>query len=230
MTAPVVLVHGAWHGPWCWERVEALLRVRGIESHAVDLPTCQPERTATTLHDDAAMLAVALDALDGSAVVVGHSYGGMVITEGAAGHANARPLVYLAAFMPDKGESMNSLAISEPNPALFGAFGSQNGRSVLKPEAIGPVLYGDCDETTIDWAASRVRSMLGGASDAAVEIAWRNTPSTYVVCIQDRTVPPALQRRMAAHAGDVVEWDTSHSPFASRPDLVADLIESLTRD
>lgn len=204
-----------------------LLEARGIRTIALDLPTCDPSRRGTTLFDDAETLAAALDALDAPAVIVGHSYGGMVITEGAAGHRNARHLVYLAAFMPDAGESLNSLA-SVPNPGVVGAIAGQpDGRIALNPEAIGRLLYNDCEDATVAWAAERVRSMSGGFGEAVTGVAWRERPSTYVVCTSDRMVLPELQRRMATRASNTIEFPTSHSPFASRPALLADAIAAI---
>jgi pimeloyl-ACP methyl ester carboxylesterase len=229
--APAVLVHGAWHGPWCWERVVELLEPRGIEAHLVDLPSMDAGAgRVTTVHDDAAALRQTLDALDRPAVVVGHSYGGMVITEGAAGHANVKHLVYLAAFMPDAGESMIALLMRHPNPELMGAVrAGADGRTTLDPSSIGPGFYNDCDAETVSWAASRMRSMLSDGNAPVRDAAWRTAPSTYVVCSGDRAILPELQRAMSAHAAHVIEWDASHSPFASQPDRVAALIERLAR-
>ena len=228
-TSPVILVHGAWHGPWCWDRVTPLLDARGIEWQALDLPSMQREIDhVTDLHCDAAALRDALDGLDRPAVVVGHSYGGMVITEGAAGHPNARHLVYLAAFMPDAAESLNGLMGQAPNPAFIaGLRVDDERRMALAPEVVGPVLYGDCDEATGRWASQHLRSMQSAGSEAARAAAWHDVPSTYVICARDAAILPELQRSMAKRATNVVEWETSHSPFASRPELVADLLVSL---
>lgn len=228
--SPVVLVHGAWHGPWCWDRVTPLLHARGIETIALDLPSMDVNSGyVTTIHDDAKALRAALDALDRPAVVLGHSYGGSVITEGAAGHPMAKRLVYLAAFMPDAGQSQNDFIALVPHPHFAPAIRPQpDGRLALAPEAVGPLLYNDCDEQTVAWARERLRSMLT-SNDAAPAAAWRGIPATYVVCALDAMLLPELQRKMAAHADEVIEWDTSHSPFASQPKLVADLCERLAR-
>jgi pimeloyl-ACP methyl ester carboxylesterase len=224
-----VLVHGAWHGPWCWDRVTPLLKAADIDFYAVDLPSMNVNAGyVTTVHDDAADLRRTLDALEEPAVVVGHSYGGMVITEGAADHPNVRHLVYLAAFMPDVGESLNNLIARQPNPLLAGALRiDAERRSTLASESIGPAFYNDCDDATVAWASERLRPMLSESSESVRAAAWKTMPSTYVVCSEDKAIPPELQRWMAHRASHVVEWNTSHSPFASQPKLVADLIASI---
>jgi pimeloyl-ACP methyl ester carboxylesterase len=103
------------------------------------------------------------------------------------------------------------------------------GRLTLNPASIGPALYNDCDEDVVAWANERLRSMLTDGADAVTAAAWSAIPSTYVVCTQDRVILPELQRKMAAHADELITWDTSHSPFASQPALVADLVERLAR-
>ncbi len=228
--SPVVLEHGAWHGPWCWDRVVPLLRDRGIETIAIDLPSMDVNAGyVTTVHDDARTLRAALDTLDRPAVVVGHSYGGMVITEGAE-HPMVKHLVYLAAFRPDNGQSLNDLTRVVPNVELARSVRlTVDRRSTLDSELLGPTLYNDCDDTTVAWANERLRPMLSESSDSVDAAAWRGISSTYVVCTEDRAILPELQRHMAQHAGEVIEWQTSHSPFASQPALVADLFERLAR-
>lgn len=231
--APVLLVHGAWHGAWCWERVVAPLETRGIATHTVDLPSCGPQPGGRmTFADDATTVSRALDEIGTPAVVVGHSYGGMVITEGAADHANVRHLVYLAAFMPDIGEQTLTLLTGapEPNPALFAAIRNDaDGWATVDPAVVHELFYGDCDPGDAALAAAQLRPMRGG-NDTITSVAWKAAPSTYVVAAQDRVIPPSLQRLMAKRATSVVEWETSHSPFWSRPELLADLLERLARD
>jgi pimeloyl-ACP methyl ester carboxylesterase len=229
--ATAVLVHGAWHGPWCWKRVTPLLDAAGVPWVAVDLPTCneQPSRPAT-LADDAAHVRAAIDAAGGPCIVVGHSYGGAVITEACAGHPAVRRLVYLAAYMLDAGEDIFSMTASIPeNAAKFAAMQrGDDGSFWLTADLVRDLFYQDCDADTIAWAAANCRKMRGGGQPVT-QVAWRDIPSTYVVAAQDRAILPSLQRTMSARATDVVEWDTSHSPFASRPDLVAELLTRLTR-
>jgi pimeloyl-ACP methyl ester carboxylesterase len=241
MAATVVLVHGAWHGAWCWEQVVPLLDAHGVTSVAIDLPghgaSTEP---LGDLHGDAAALTALLDGLSelGQPVVVcGHSYGGAVISQGA-GHRATRHLVYLAAFPLDVGESCmdaaaravsKEAATSELGPALV--FHDDGTITVDPGKAVG-AFYDDCTPADAERAVARLgpqpRATL---SQPASRAAWREHSSTYVVCEADRAVTPAHQRAMAKRAGAIIEWPTSHSPFLSRPQLVADLLAELaTRD
>lgn len=229
MSATVLLVHGAWHGSWCWEKVTPLLDAKGIAWRSVDLPTCDEHRAApATLHDDAAVVRTALDAIDGPALVCGHSYGGFVITEAAADHPAVRRLVYLAAYMPDDGETLLSLTASEPGAAILGALrGRDDGRTVVDPAQLSDIFFNDCEPAAAAWAIANVSAMFTPAGEPVAAVAWKAIPSVYVVASRDNAIPPALQRRMSAHASRVVEWDTGHSPFISQPQLVADLLAAL---
>lgn len=227
--ATVVLVHGAWHGPWCWDRVTPLLDERGIRWTALDLPTCNAQPNgAATLQDDAAAVRAAIDAVGGPCVVVGHSYGGLVITEACAGHPAVKRLVYLTAFMAAAGDDLLKVFTSgEPNLALINAIENDDaGWSSLGPETVRDLFFNDCDAETVAWAVANCRAMRGGGEPLTVT-AWRDIPSTFVVCEQDLAILPPLQRAMSAHATDVVTLDASHSPFASQPSAVADLLERL---
>jgi pimeloyl-ACP methyl ester carboxylesterase len=240
MPATIVLVHGAWHGAWCWDRVVAGLTARGIDAIAVDLPGHGASRQPLgDLHGDAAAVGGVLDALDGPAVVCGNSYGGAVISEGAAGHPNVRHLVYLAALMPEAGESCatsipappNDVAVSvtELGPAM--QF-SDDGVTVDVDPVLGRgVFYADCTDVDVDWAVARLGPHPAIALQQPIPVAaWRTVPSTYVVCADDRAIAPWIQRALAARATHSVEWPTSHSPFLSQPDLVVDLLAGLAAD
>jgi pimeloyl-ACP methyl ester carboxylesterase len=222
--ATAIFVHGGWHDSWSWHLVRPLLDRAGVPSAGLDLPM-------TTLDQDAAVLREALDATDGDAVVVAHSWGGSVATLGASGAANARHLIYITAVLTEAGYP------ARPAPAV-----PVPGRETLRskvvietettteidPEASLEVFYHDVDPDLARSAAARLRPFqkTGYAvieTDAVA--AWRTIPTTYVVCTLDRMIHPETQREMAAAAAaDVVEWPTSHSPFLSRPELVAALV------
>jgi pimeloyl-ACP methyl ester carboxylesterase len=228
MTRTVVLVHGAWHGAWCWERVVPLLDAAAVPLVVVDLPSVS--HVNATLHDDADYVRGALDSIDGEAVLLGHSYGGAVIS--AAGvHSNVAHLVYLCAFALDVGESAqkNSLEGGDGPSDLFPALVFGDGVITCDPERAVAAFYHDCLPEVASAAVDRLRpeslAALAGEVDAA---AWRHKPATYVVCTEDRALPVALQRSNAARVGESIDWATSHSPFLSRPELVADLLVELS--
>jgi pimeloyl-ACP methyl ester carboxylesterase len=242
MARRVLLVHGAWHGAWCWERVLALLADAGVEASAVDLPGHGADPGPLgDLHTDVARVRAELDRLgdsDGDSdgvVLAGHSYGGAVIT-GAGEHRAVDHLVYIAAFALDDGESCLSAAITnagglshEGRPNLAGGFVDGPGQTfTLEPPVAAACFYNDCDEATVAWALDRLgpqpQVTLAQSPEA---VAWRSKASTYAVCTHDMAVHPCLQRILAARCGAVVDWPTSHSPFLSRPDLVAGLLTGL---
>jgi pimeloyl-ACP methyl ester carboxylesterase len=239
MPATVVLVHGAWHGAWCWDLVVDGLRARGVDAIAVDLPGHgESDEPLGDLHGDAAALRRALDAVDGPAVVCGHSYGGAVLSEGAAGHPAVRHLVYLAALMLDTGESVTRSVPDPPGgapepPSEVGAamrFAEDGTTVTIDPDAARPIFYADCADADVDRAIARLGPQPTASFNQAVpHAAWRDVPSTYVVCAEDRAIPVWLQHEFAARASNSVVWPTSHSPFFSRPELVVDLLAELAR-
>jgi len=248
VTPAIVLVHGAWHGSWCWERVAGLLAARGLRVHTLDLPSTggpggggcgsaaapgAPGRTdpgtavVAGLAQDAAALRRAL-ADAGPVLLCGHSYGGMVIS--AAGQLpQVRHLVYLCAFMPEPGESVASALACDRRAGYW--MRTQGDWTMPDPARAAAVLYGDCDAALQEWACARLRPQASRTFGESLEDpAWRHLPSTYVVCGQDRVIRPAIQReRLAPRAGSVVELDSGHAPFLSRPAEVAALLAELGR-
>ena len=219
----VVLVHGAWHGAWCWERVVAPLDAAGIAVTTLDLPF-------TSFEDDVEATIAALDQVDGPVVLCGHSYGGAVIT--AAGHhPSVEHLVFLTAFAIDEGESPAATATDVDLPAtdLASAFERHDdGTVTLEPAGAVAALYHDCDPKDAEWALAQLRPIhLSCFTTPVGAPAWKAKPSTYVVCAEDRGIHPELQRHMAARCSTVVELPTAHSPFLNRPDLVVDVLVPL---
>ncbi len=235
----MVLVHGAWHGAWCWEHVLDGLAARGIPAVAVDLPGHGDDPGPLgDLHSDAGRVRHVLDNLAPPVVLVGHSYGGAVITE-AGDHPVVGHLVFLCALAPDDGETCMTVAVGRPGAAEIsyegrpdlgsGMIVSDDGLVSLEPSLAAAALYNDCTHEAMAWAVSRLGPQplitLQQAPDA---VAWRTRPSTYVVCADDQIVHPDLQRQMAKRcAGTAVEWQSDHSPFLSHPEQVVGLLVEL---
>ena len=214
--AKVVLVHGAWHGAWCWEGVVQALEAQGVDVHAVELPL-------TSYADDVKVARKAIKAAGKGAVVCGHSYGGMVITRAASGLPVGR-VVYLTAFMTDQGEAPMQHMQAHPSP-MMAAVRTDGGVVTIDPEMLHEAFYEDSDAARIPEIQRLLRPMpLGDTWMVDVEPAWRQAPSTYVVCTNDKAISEAAQRQMAVHADEIVEWDTDHSPFLTRPADIADLL------
>ncbi|MFC8617291.1 alpha/beta fold hydrolase [Micromonospora purpureochromogenes] len=215
----IVLVHGGFVDGSGWQGVYDDLAKDGFHIRVVQNPTL-------SLDGDVAATRQVLDALDGPAVLVGHSYGGVVVSE-AGTHPNVAVLAYIAAFAPDKGESVNTL-IADPPP----------GAPV--PPILPPrdgFLYLDRDKFHGAFAADLPARLAAFMADAQVpwgvdalngaitEPAWRHKPSWYLVATEDRMIPPPAQRTMAQRAGSsVVEAIGSHAIYVSQPAAVADII------
>jgi pimeloyl-ACP methyl ester carboxylesterase len=223
--ATVVLVHGAWSGSWMWGRVLPLLVERGIAARAVDLPSCRASSAPLVgLAGDEAAVSELLDQIQGDIVLCGHSYGGMVITGAASGHARVRRLLYLCAFMPAEGESLLGMF-----DGVVPSFWRIRDDLTVLPELDEAALRAsDLDpEDRLLMASRRVPQSLTAYTEPPTGIAWRSIPSTYAVCTNDASFPTELQRTLATRATDTVELPTGHQPMLTRPELVADLLTGL---
>lgn len=211
----VLLVPGSWHGAWCYEDVADRLTAAGVDTRAIDLPS---NDGASGLADDAAAVREALAAFGEPAVVVGHSYGGVAISEGAGAAAG---LVYLCAFMLDEGESLLD-AMQHELPDWIELDERATSHLATRTE---DVLYADCPPDVAARAGARLtRQSVPAIGTPQSGAAWKTVPSTYVICEQDRAVPPPAQEAMSARAGTVHRLPSSHSPFLSRPADVADIV------
>jgi len=221
--ATVVLVPGAWHGAWCWDLVTRRLDATHVPNIAIDNPSVA--RAPASLADDGDNLRRTLDAIDGPVVLVGHSYGGSVVTDAGA-HPNVVHLVYLTSFPLDAGESVSENALVGGEEMKLPEALTFDGDVVrFAPERATEFFYHDCAPEAAAAAAAQLRPMsLAAMTGTPRAVAWREKPSTYVVCTEDRALPIALQQSAASRCGAVVEMPTSHSPFASQPDLVVDLL------
>jgi pimeloyl-ACP methyl ester carboxylesterase len=231
---PVVLVHGAWHGGWCWSALQAELDQRGVPSYALDLPGHGTSPFALgDLHGDAASVVLAIERLGVDVVLVGHSYGGAVITEAALHTDRVAHLVYLTAFVLDEGESMVRIPMLDalPVPPTKLAAARQrrdDGTLTLDPELAVPALYGCCTAEVQRAAVARLGPQpIATFVQPVTGAGWLRAPSTYVRCTADEAVPLVHQDAMAQRCDSVFTLETDHSPFASMPAATAELLLSV---
>jgi pimeloyl-ACP methyl ester carboxylesterase len=223
----VIFVHGAlvFDGAWWWHRMVEPLAALGLATRAVELPSCVPAPGASgeamgDMYADADAVRAALDEEDDCVVLVGHSYGGMVITDAASGQENVKHLVYVTSVMPERGETLASFGGSELGPWMDPR--EEDGTMGIKAKLAPEAFLQDCDEATVEEALKRLtRQPLAVFGQAPRDVAWQEKPSTYVVCAEDRATPPEAQRGYARRADSIVELRTGHHPMLSRPKLVA---------
>jgi len=216
----VLLVHGAWADGSCWSKVIPLLQATGLSVIAAQIPL-------TSLEDDIAVTRRLLSMQTGPTVLVGHSYGGAVITGAATGVPQVKALVYVTAFGLDEGESLDSLSKQGP---------PSSGSSAIAPDAHGflwvnrdgfhEAFAADATATEASVMAA-VQRPLSIASFTGKEgsPAWKTIPSWYLVCTDDHMIQPPAQQFLAQRMGATVRSvASSHAPFMSRPKDVADII------
>jgi len=216
----VVLVHGGFVDGSGWQGVYDALTADGYRVAIVQNPTL-------TLEGDAAATRLVIDALDGPVVLVGHSYGGAVITE-AGNHEKVTSLAYIAAFAPDKGESVNTLIAGfpadGPQPPILPP---RDGFLFLERDKFHASFAGDLPAGQAAFMAdSQVPWGVNALGGTISEAAWRIKPSWYLLTTEDRMIPPPAQRAMAERTGaTVTEVPASHSVYVSQPEAVASLIK-----
>jgi pimeloyl-ACP methyl ester carboxylesterase len=217
----VLFVHGALvrDADWWWHRMPRPLAERGIRTAAVELPSCVGR---ADLAADAAAVRAAVAAAGEPVTLVGHSYGGTVITE--AGR-DAVQLVYVSSVLADAGRSHADSGSGAPAPWVRP---NPDGTLELTGDRIRELFFADCDDATYEQALTRAaRQDAAALTGPVTEPAWRTVPSAYIVCAEDRAIPAATQRAAAARAGRTEEIPTGHHPFLSRPDLFAEVLAGL---
>lgn len=215
----IVFAHGLWADGSCFSKLIPVLQAEGHEVVSAQNPTDSLEGDVDAVHR-------ALDRVSGPALIVGHSWGGFVIT--AAGtHDKVAGLVYVAALAPDAGETPQDLFGKYDPPPLFGHLDEQDGRLWINRDGIAD-FCGDLPaaEQLVVWATqtSANAAVLGATTETP---AWRTKPSWYLVAQQDHAIVPDLQRFMSKRIGATTrEVDSSHTPMLSHPDAVLDLIRT----
>jgi pimeloyl-ACP methyl ester carboxylesterase len=237
--ARFVLVHGAFGGAWCWQPVVGALEAAGHTADALDLPGGGDDRTPVeeiTLEACADRVRETLDSGPEDAVLVAHSMGGVVATQAAGSdHGGIASLIFVAAFMPANGQSLLDLTrlpegaddLIQANIVVVG----DPPVATLVDEAAVAAIYNRCTDEQRAWALPQRRPQAVAAFATPVSVdeeALATIPRSYVLTTQDRSISPALQRRMIReHPCDrVIELDTDHAPYLSATDeLVAALLE-----
>jgi pimeloyl-ACP methyl ester carboxylesterase len=215
----IVLVHGGFVDGSGWEGVYAILKNKGFNVSIVQNPT-------VSLGDDVAVTKRIIDAQDGPVVLVGHSYGGVVITE-AGNNPKVERLTYITAFAPDSGESVGSL-IKDPAPGapVPPIMPPQDGFLFLDRAKFAESFAADVEPgLAVFMGDSQVPWGLDALNGAVTTASWKSKPSWYLVATDDKMIPPDAQRAMASRAGaKVAEARGSHAIYVSQPEIVADLI------
>ncbi|WP_410874566.1 alpha/beta hydrolase [Nocardia sp. A7] len=222
----IVLVHGFWGGAAHWAKVIVELDRRGFpDLHAVENPL-------TSLAADAARTRQMVEQIDGPVLLVGHSYGGAVITE-AGNLPNVVGLVYIAAFAPDAGESPGQISQELPPAAIDNLAPDSDGYLWIKPNKFGESFCQDLPaHEQLVMAVTQKAPLASTFGDAVTAPAWKNKPTWYQVSSEDRMINPDNERRMAERMSprSIIELPASHASLASQPVAVADLIEQAVKD
>lgn len=232
-----VLVHGAWHGAWAWEKVVPLLEEAGHEVEAFDLPghgddgTPIPEVSLQAYADRACE---ALDASSEPAVLVGHSMGGIVISRAAEQRPDkVSRLVYLTAFLLEDGQTLLEVAQADAEAIILPNLdmNEAEGYATIKEGSAKDVLYHDCSEEDVERAKQRLGSQALAPFATPVSVTDENfgrVPRTYIECLEDHAIGISSQREMRSNlpCEKVITMDTSHSPFLSAPEELTNHLDA----
>lgn len=215
----LLLVHGAWHGGWCWRKLQAALDAEAIESRTVDLPSAGGRGG---IAEDVHAIRQALTRIEGPVVVVAHSYGGIPVSQAIAEAPEVVHVVYLAAFQLDVGESLLGFYGAPSLP------GSEEVQAV--PDDPVSLFYADVPASEAEQAVERLLPQSTRSfSDVVEQAGWHLIPSTYIVCERDQALPAERQEALAGRAGAVHRMMSSHSPFLSVPEELAALLSKVAR-
>jgi len=225
MKPTLLLVHGAWHNGAGFTELQKELTALGISSQTIELPSVGNDGDALgDMYGDANVVRDAVATIDGPCVVLGHSYGGLAITQGLADADNVTQLIYLTAFMLDAGETLYA-ACGSVDPDWWQVSVDGKYLTAGTPEKI---FYNTCSPEIAASASAQLRKQsLPAFNQAITEVAWKSKPSTYIICEQDNAIPVFAQEAMSARATKIVRINSDHSPFLSAPRELAELINSV---
>lgn len=242
--ATVVLVHGAWHGAWCFAKTAAALEAKGVPAMAPDLPGHGADRGALGgLDGDAERVREVVAAIDGPVLLLGHSYGGLVISEAAsdpATLARIKRLVYLCAIVTAPGQTFFSVP-ADHSRSLLGPLikTGEGGLSTIDASdmvAAKEAFYGDCSDDDVAFAVSNLSAQpMGNMASAISGDPLAAVAATYIRCTRDRIIPIVVQDALVASASAsaysfaTITLEASHSPFFSMPDELASHLAALAR-
>jgi pimeloyl-ACP methyl ester carboxylesterase len=230
-----LLVHGAWHGAWCWREIVPLLASKGHEIVAIDLPghgenRARPEEV--TLRDYVDRIVEAVHAKDGNPILVGHSMGGVFSQAAEAIPDRLRALVYIAGLLPTSGSAM--LQCVNPDPELQAAllWAPDRRAARISPAGAKKFLFSECPPKVLEWALPLLRATPAEPFAAPVRLTEENfgrVPKYYVECLRDKMVPLARQRAMRANFSfrGVYSLNTDHSPIFSAPEALAAILHRI---
>jgi len=224
------LVHGAWHGAWCWDRLVPEIEAAGHAAVAMDLPA---EDWSAGCRQTAEVVAAALEGVDGDVIVVGHSLGG-VVTPVLAALRPVRRLVFLCALIPRLGMSMDDVFARERDLFVPGYGAGQvtygDGSTSWEQRAATYAFFHDCEPGVARWAAPRLRRQVWATTREPCPLAsWPTVPASSILCWDDRCISAGWARRVAREwlGVDAIELPGGHSPMLSRPATLARALVAL---
>ena len=226
--AKFLLVHGSCHGAWCWRDVLPALQARGHEAVAIDLPSHGSDATEVSEVTLDAYARAILDHIDDPVILVGHSMAGYPITRAAdMSPEKIAKLVYLCAYVPVDGQSLADMRRAGPEAPIMEAITVSDDRRTFSaiPEKAQETFYHDCPQEAVDYAIPRLCPQPIRPQETAFKPgASRQVESHYIICDDDRVIPPVYQMMMSAHfpRDRVANLRTSHSPFFAAPEALAD--------
>ncbi|MBM9593089.1 alpha/beta fold hydrolase [Roseitranquillus sediminis] len=231
--ASFLLIHGAWHGAWCWRDVLPLLREAGHTARAIDLPSHGNDRTPPEDVTLATYAEAIRAAIDEPTILLGHSMGGYPITAAAErSPADIEHLVYLCAYAPLSGLSLAEMRKrAARQPLVEAMIRSDDGKTVsLDPTRAEALLYHDCPPGTIEYALPRMTSQPIEPQETPLDVTETSAavPASYILCEDDRAIPPEYQAEMAERCDEVYRLPCGHSPFFAMPQRLADTLIRIT--